>query len=273
MTRQGVSDILTLMSGLEKQAMKSVVQPLMPWLAAGQSIGGSAANNLTTKVGLWSALLATGLNIGFTVALVAVPGRTWRGMYEFASDYSLLDLLPALFAFLLGPTIVALFAAIHSSAPPEKKVLSQLAFLFSGGYAALTGINYFVQMTVVRQHMLTGETAGLALFVMANPASLMLAVDMLGYFFLFLASLCAATIFETSRLNDAIRWLLAATGALGLVGVIGYMVGNEMMSFAGLMISGVAFLPATALLAALFRGLGPSARSSEELGGTLGTSG
>lgn len=238
--------------------MKSAVQPFVPWLAAIQTIGGRTANNLTTKVGLWSALLATGLNIAFTVALVALPGPAWRGMYEFTSDYNLLDLLPALFAFLLGPTIVVLFAAIHSSAPPEKRVLSQSALLFSGVYAALTGINYFVQMTVVRQHMQTGETAGLALFVMANPASVMLAVDMLGYFFLFLASLCAAPIFGTSRLNDAIRWLLAATGVLGLVGVIGYMVGNQTMSFAGLMISSVAFLPATALLAVLFRGLEPS---------------
>lgn len=242
---------------------KSAVQTYIPAFPASERVGAVAKSNLTSKVGYWSAVLATGLNIAFTVALLAFPGPAWRGMYEFTSDYNLLDLLPAFFAFLLAPTIVALFAAIHHSTAPDKRVLSQLGVLFAGIYAALTGINYFVQMTVVRQHIMSGETAGLALFVMANPASLMAAVDILGYFFLFLASLCAAPIFGNGKVSIAIRWLLGATGVLGLLGVIGYMFDNQTMYFAGLMISGVAFLPATVLLALYFRGSGSYALAAQ----------
>lgn len=239
--------------------MKSVVQTYAPLFVASERSGAVATNILTTKVGFWSALLATGLNIAFTVTLIAFPGPTWRGMYEFAGDYDLLTLLPVLFAFLLAPTIVALFAAIHYFASADKRILSQLGLVFATVYAALTGFNYFIQLTVVRQHIMSGETAGLALFVMANPSSLMLAVDTLGYFFLFIASLCAVPIFEIGRLHIAIRWLLAATGASGLVGVVGYMIGSETIYFVGLMVSGLAFIPATALLSRLFREFQPRA--------------
>ena len=86
---------------------------------------------------------------------------------------------------------------------------------------------------------------------MANPGSALLALDTLGYFFLFLATLCAAPVFAGERLENAIRWLFVASGGLGLLGVLGFAVGQQTAYFVGLMVSGLPFLAATVLLAVL----------------------
>jgi hypothetical protein len=204
------------------------------------------------RIGFWAALFATVLNIAFVVTLIAFPGTAWQSMYQYSTAFKAVDLLPSLPSLLLAPVTVALFTAVHYYASQVQKIASHLGLVFAVIYAVLSSSNYFVQLTVVRMHLQTGETAGLAPFVMANPGSVVMAIDTLGYAFLFLACLFTARVFSANRLTGAVRWLLTWTGFVGLAGVLGYVVGSQMVYFVGLMISGFLFLPATALLAVLF---------------------
>ena len=53
-------------------------------------------------------------------------------------------------SLLLAVSFVVLMASIHSYAPPEKKVWSQIGLSFAILYAALLIWNYYLQLTVVR---------------------------------------------------------------------------------------------------------------------------
>jgi len=73
---------------------------------------------------------------------------------------------------------------------------------------------YFIQMTTVRQNILSAETSGLALLIFDNPHSMVLAVDTLGTSFCH-AVLSIAPIFSHGRTEAALRCFFIATGALG----------------------------------------------------------
>ncbi len=88
--------------------------------------------------------------------------------------------------------------------------------------------------------------------ILTTPQSAMLAINTLGYFFLFLATLFAAPVFAGNKLENLIRWLCVASGVLGLCGVLGFAIGEQTICFIGLMISGLPFLVVTVLLAVLY---------------------
>ena len=61
---------------------------------------------------------------------------------------------------------------------------------------------------------------------------MVLAVDILGYFFLSLAVLFIAPIFSHGRAEAGIQWLFTATGALGILGAIGFAIDNTVLVLA-----------------------------------------
>ena len=212
----------------------------------------SSMNRTVALLGLWAAVATTTLNLLFTIGIVAIPASPWSDLKGYANAYRAVESLPAIPSLLLGPAVIVLMLSIHYHASQEQKILSLSASAFAVVYAALTGLNYFVQLTVVRQSLVAGQMDGLAPFIMANPQSVMLAIDTLGYFFLFLACLFAAPVFAGGRLETAIRWLFLGSGALGLLGILGFALGQQQLYFIGLMISGAPFLVLTVLLAALY---------------------
>jgi hypothetical protein len=209
-------------------------------------------NRTVAQAGFWAGVAATALNVLFTIGILAIPATKWTDPQTFASAFKPVEILPSIPSLLLGPAMVVLMLSVHYYAPQDKKILSLAAAAFTILYAGLCGVNYFVQITVVRQSILNGDFVRLAPFIMANPQSAMLAIDTLGYFFLFLATLFAAPIFAGGKLENAIRWLLVISGILGLFGVLGFAIGEQTMYFIGLMGSGLPFLAATMLLAVLF---------------------
>ncbi len=212
----------------------------------------STMTPMVARMGFWAAVSTTILNLLFTIGIVAIPASIWNSLQGYASSYRAVENLPAIPSLLLGPAVVVLLVSIHYYSEQNKKILSLSAASFGLLYAALTGLNYFVQLTVVRQSLLAGQIDGLEPFIMANPQSVMLAIDTLGYLFLFLACLFAAPVFSGGKLETAIRWLFAASGALGLLGVLGFALGQQQLYFIGLMVSGLPFLALTVLLAGLF---------------------
>jgi hypothetical protein len=212
----------------------------------------TAMTKTAAQVGFWAAVVTTALNVLFTLSLIIIPTTRWADAQLFAAEYKPIESLPAIPALLLGPATLMLMLSIHFYAPEPKRIFSLAAVLFTVIYAALCSLNYFVQLTAVQQGILSGDPSALAPFVMANPQSVFLAVDTLGYLFLFVACLLAAPVFEGGQLEKAIRWLWFGTAMLGLAGVLAYAIGQPTIYFAGLMGSGGTFLVVTILLAVLY---------------------
>jgi hypothetical protein len=125
---------------------------------------------------------------------------------------------------IFGPLFVVLLSALHEYARDEQKILTRISTGFGLAFAVLVGINYFVQLSSVRQSVLHGQVTGLEQVLQANPMSAMTGLNMLGWsLFLGLASLFAAPIFAGGRLEKAIKVALIINGLCCLLGGLSYI--------------------------------------------------
>lgn len=131
---------------------------------------------------------------------------------------------------LSAPALVVLMTALHACTPPERRIFSTLAVVFSGAFAALTTGVHFVELTALRQL----GTASIA-WPSAAYALELLAWDG----FLGLALVCAAaaiphdTHVRSARTDDQLRRCLSASGALCLAGLAGPAFGRMQWQFVG----------------------------------------
>jgi hypothetical protein len=184
------------------------------------------------QLGFWSAAAAT--------LLVAVAGITATASIQpFAT----------VVGFLLTLSFLVVMACIHSYAPEEKKVFSLVGLSFAIIYATLISINYFIQLTFVRQ-----TTFDVSVFDMTNNQSMMWVIEVLGYFFMGLSTLFAAPVFGSSKVESLIKWLFVANGILGILTPIGYALNLPIqVLLGGLVIWDILMPISTALLAFFFR--------------------
>jgi hypothetical protein len=107
-----------------------------------------------------------------------------------------------------------------------------LALSFGIMFALLTSMFYFVQLSTVRQSLLHGQPEGLEWFVQANPASVLLAINMLGWtLFLGLASLFISPVFTGGRLEAVIRYAFLVNGIVCLLGGISFVLNIPVLIF------------------------------------------
>lgn len=183
---------------------------------------------ISSPIGFWSAFLIVITFLVFTICFVVIvstpPRFTWTNLADyllFATGRSQILQHVARFAMLLfGPLYVVLLNCIYKHTPPEKRVLARIGADFGLAFAVLTGINYFVQLSVVRLSMLKGELHGLEQIVQANPVSGISAITMLGgTVFPGLSALFIAPVFSGGKLEKAIgaihipdgtQWIIAA---------------------------------------------------------------
>ncbi|MCL5994424.1 MAG: hypothetical protein M1546_00015 [Chloroflexi bacterium] len=121
------------------------------------------------RLGFWSALLAAIAWLVFTVCFVVIlvvkPLFTWTNLDSFlahtrAHDQTLAYVAQACM-LLWGPIWVVVLSALQDYAAPAHKGLAHAALVLGIGFAVLTGINYFTQITAVRSNIARGTTAGL----------------------------------------------------------------------------------------------------------------
>ena len=143
-------------------------------------------------------------------------------------------------------------ACVHGYASDERKIFSLIGLSFAIIYATLISINYFIQLTFVRQSSFDVE-----IFAMDNPQSIMWVIEVLGYFFMGLSTLFAAPVFESGRIENLIKWLFVANGILGILTPIGYGLSLPIqILLGGLIVWDIVMPISTALLAYLFRRTG-----------------
>ncbi len=216
-----------------------------------------------SRVGFWSAVLATLFSIGYGIAVIVTmisamatatdtpPG--WRGIESFVASFQPIQMLSLIPSLLLAPTFVVLMVGLHYYASPDKKIWSHLGIAFALIYAVMASINYILQLTVVRLSIVNNETDGLAMFVMGNSHSIFWALAS-AYVFMNLAMLFAAPIFHGGRLERWIRWLFIANGISVVVSIFGVVVDSPAIYLLGSLVPWcIIFSLATALVAVLFK--------------------
>jgi len=197
-------------------------------------------SRVSIRLGFWSACLIAALFVVFTICFVALaltpPLFTWTTLADyvaFASQHTQLYQNVARFTMLMfGPAFVVLLNSIHDYAPEDKRVLTRISLCFGLGFAVLSGLHYFVQLSAVRLSLVKGQLQGLEQVVQANPWSAISAINLLGWtLFLGLASLFVAPVFSGGRLEKAIRIVFLVNGICCLLGGIGYVFDNVVLLF------------------------------------------
>ncbi len=219
----------------------------------------------SARLGFWAAVGCVITFLVFTGAFVGLlsvrPLYLWTdlaGYVAFVARYPTpLPDLARLAMLGFGPLFVVLLNSIYDSAAPARKGLARLSLCFGLGFAVLTGVHYFIQLTAVRVSVAQGVVAGLDQVIQANPYSAVSAMNMLGWtLFLGLASLCAAPVFVGGALAKTIRIALVANGLICLAGGVGYLTENTVLVFVTMNPGmGGAILVATVALAVYFRRL------------------
>ncbi len=218
-------------------------------------------------VGFWSAVLTAVASIGFlvgaTVSAVILPPNTWSGdpvayARSFDARPMIVTVVPSL---VIAPSFLVLVAAIHGSAPPERRHWSLVAFAAATIYAAIVITNYYLQLSLVRTSIEGGRAGAVALLIMDDPRGAFWPIELLAYGVQGLASAAAALAFAPHGLQRAIRWSL---GAVGLGGVLSLLAGvrgtylADPIFIAGGALWGVA-LPLAGLLCAVYFRRSPGA--------------
>jgi hypothetical protein len=189
-----------------------------------------AMKDIAIRIGFWSAVLVTVLNVGSTISRMAF-----------------LQILSMALGFMVVCLFVIFMAGIHYCAPADRKILTLTGVAFAIACASLLGINYYMQLTVARWNPLP-------MLAIENPHSAMWAIEVLGYGFMGLATLLPAFIFSKGKLERSIRWLFIINAALGIGGIIGYaVIDNPLDLLPGLLAWDAAFPAMTLLLAIFFR--------------------
>jgi hypothetical protein len=153
-------------------------------------------------------------------------------------------------SLLLGSAFLVLLACLHDAAPRDKRAWSLGALSFGVAYTVLTGMTYFVQLTLVAPRLARGDTTGIEPFLFVPFGSFLYAVDILGYSFMSVATLFVARAVTGGGLRRQARWLLTANGLL-LPFLLFQMYWHPLIWVASLW--AVTFPAATWTLALLFR--------------------
>ena len=90
-------------------------------------------------------------------------------------------LIMQLIAFLQPIAFVTMVSGLHELAAADKKIWAMIGLLFAAAFMIVSGINYFIQMTVVRQSVIAGQLEGLAQYIQLNPGSPMFALVILSW--------------------------------------------------------------------------------------------
>jgi len=176
------------------------------------------------RLGLGSSwLLALGVLCSGPLTVVGVSLAhpqpvEWLGVEAYARAFHPLQLVTYGFGFLIVLGSVGLVAALHRLAPGALRFRSALALAFAAAFAAVIGTNYMLQLAVLRPNVAAGRLEGMALLAFNNPDSITMALEMLGYGFLGLATWAVAPVFQEGGLE---RWTRALCVANGVVSVAG----------------------------------------------------
>lgn len=166
-------------------------------------------------LGFWSAVLAAVFSLTYDVGQIA-EWLGWLGSNGGPESTStplgiVVLLTPSLF---LGMAFLLVAVSLHHAVAPDRRVWSQAALAFATIYTTLISINYYVQLTWVGPRLAAGRTAGMEPFLFVPFDSFLYAVDILGYSFMSVATLCAGLALGDRGIQRVARRFLIANALI-----------------------------------------------------------
>ncbi len=197
-------------------------------------------NNISIKIGRWAALF---LLIAFSVwilSFVAIamqsPLYFWTNLEDYLVHYHsgnhFYQHLAYLFMLLTGPAWLLIIHGYYEISPSSAKGPGRISLLFALGFAILSSLHYFVQLSTVRLNLAVGNWEGMEHFIQANPLSVMTSIDMLGWtLFLGLSSLFMMPFFSGNKSGKFLRYVFLLNGISCLFAGIGYLFQIDLLTF------------------------------------------
>ena len=162
-----------------------------------------------------------------------------------------ISMVAACIGILWDVTLVILFVALRHRIPESRSVFADLGVVFIVILAAVSTVNWYVQLTLIPRIARAGNAVVLELLDIHNVNSVMYAMEHLAWGLFFgLAVIFMALAIQGGRIETWIRWLLIAAGVMSLLFIPGYMAGNQFLIDLGYYAAGIV-LPITTVLLAL----------------------
>ncbi len=159
--------------------------------------------------------------------------------------------LSASIAILLDLSLLILFIALRRLIMGKKAVFADLAVVFMALVCVTSSINWFVQLAIIPSILAAGNSTFIALLEVHDQSSLMYTMEHLGWgIFYGLATIFMGIAFSDSRIENWLRWLLVAGGALSIIHVFGILISIQVITDLGYIAWGI-FLPASTILLAI----------------------
>ncbi|MDD3705708.1 MAG: hypothetical protein PHC45_06585 [Clostridiaceae bacterium] len=222
-------------------------------------------NKKALNVGYWSAVIAVIAFAAYTICFIAIllvnPVFIWTNFETYVKAVQTTNQtfkhIAMLLMILYGACFVIQLCSIEEITELSKKYYAKIAELFGIGFFALIGINYFIQISVVRMQIKSGQTNGLEQFIQANPISGIAAINMLGWTIFFgLSCIFVAWAFGNTKIERIIKYAFLSNGIMMLTSAIGYLFDIVIIVFLFMNIGmGVTILTATIYLSKLFRNI------------------
>jgi len=177
---------------------------------------GSLSSN-SNRFGFYSAIATAVITIvtfGFAMIAIPISGANCPGnCVEYPRDFLWMPL-----AIVLVLAYVTLMVSIHSYAPGEKKIFSQVGLSFALIASTILAGDYFIQFSAVPMSLINSETEGLAMLIQYNPHGVFLALEELGYLVMSLSFLFVVPVFSNrNRIESAVRWIFIIAFILAIV--------------------------------------------------------
>jgi hypothetical protein len=159
------------------------------------------------------------------------PQPAWKDIETYAAHFHPVQMLPFWAGFLMLIGFIGLVAGIHYQAPAKYRFFTLLAVVAAAIYGTLISLNYMLQLGVLQANIESSELNGMALLAFANPHSVTMSIEMLGYGFQGAATWLTAYALDDSPIG---KW----AGRLGIL--------NGIVSIAGVIIQGFTIPMSTA---------------------------
>ncbi len=206
-------------------------------------------NRTTSKqILLITAIISTVFGILYFLGLM---GKLIVNGSIHATSSPAISMVSAAIGLLWDITLVILFVALKHQIRESKAVLAEIGLLFMVLLAAISSINWYVQLTLVAHIAQSGAAATLALLDIHDAGSIMYAMEHLAWgLFYGLATIFMALAIEGGKIEAWIRWLLIAGGAMSILYIPGILTAHQVLIDLGYYAAGV-LLPITTILLAI----------------------
>lgn len=210
-----------------------------------------ASRNMARRVLFLAALISTVFGVLYFVGLM---GKLIVNGSIHAESSRAISMVAAAIGLLWDATLVVLFVALRRQITGGRAVFADLGLVFMALMAAISSVNWYVQLTLVPGVAQSGDAAVLALIDVHHTGSIMYAMEHLAWgLFYGLATIFMAPAITGGRIETWIRWLLIAGGVMSILYVPGIMIANQFLIDLGYYAAGVLLPITTVLLAVRYR--------------------